>query len=279
MWHRRTPEGREWLRALPRLAAECAERWELSLGPPFPAALASLAMPVTTASGAAAVLKIQFPDTESEHEGAALRCWDGDGAVQLLDEDTSRRALLIERCVPGNPLSTEAPDAAIGVVVDLLPRLWRPAGPPFRSIAEEAARWRARLADRWEAAGKPFGRQLVDAALELLAELPASQGEEVLVDLDLHGDNVLRARRRPWLVIDPKPVLGERELSLAPLIRSDELGAGPEHLRRRVARLTSELGLDRGRAVGWTIAQTVAWNAGGGRPEHLAALEWLAALR
>jgi streptomycin 6-kinase len=52
--------------------------------------------------------------------------------------------------------------------------------------------------------------------------LSSTQGERVLLHQDLHGDNVLGARREPWLAIDPKPLLGERELSLTPIIRSYE---------------------------------------------------------
>ena len=66
-------------------------------------------------------------------------------------------------------------------------------------------------------------------------------------------------------MIDPKPVLGERELALAPLIRSVELGAGPEAAVGRLDRLTRELGLDRERARRWAIAQTIAWSVGSDR--------------
>jgi streptomycin 6-kinase len=43
----------------------------------------------------------------------------------------------------------------------------------------------------------------------------------------------------------------------------------------RLDRLTAELGLDRDRARGWTIGQTVAWAVGGGPPEHVEAARWL----
>jgi streptomycin 6-kinase len=32
----------------------------------------------------------------------------------------------------------------------------------------------------------------------------------VLLATDLHAGNVLQAQRRPWLVIDPKPFVGDR---------------------------------------------------------------------
>jgi streptomycin 6-kinase len=71
---------------------------------------------------------------------------------------------------------------------------------------------------------------------------------------------VLAAQREPWLVIDPKPLAGEREFSLAPIIRSFELGDSQKDVIYRLDRLSSELQLDRDRARRWTIAQTVAWS-------------------
>ena len=40
--------------------------------------------------GGAAVLKVNFPEPESEHEADALAHWDGRGAVRLLDRDDRR---------------------------------------------------------------------------------------------------------------------------------------------------------------------------------------------
>jgi streptomycin 6-kinase len=278
-WLRDRDAGRAWLADLPGLVECCARQWGLTLDEPFPYAFASLALPAVTAGGAPVVLKMQFPHEESALEGEALRRWNGDGAIKLLDEDGSRRALLLERCVPGTSLAGCAPDDALDVILGLLPRLWLPVGPPFRSASDEAARWSASLAHRWEAGGRRFSERVLELALELLSTLPGTQSEQVLIHQDLHGDNILRSEREPWLVIDPKPLAGERELGLAPLVRSVELGAGRQQMERRLERLVGELGLDRGRVVGWTLAQTVAWDASrGGHPEHVEMVGWLCEL-
>ena len=270
-------EGAAWLRALPDLIRESAERWSLRVGPPYPYANASLVVQATAVNGRDCVLKLQFPDRESEHEAEALAVWGGEGAVQLLAHDQERHALLLERCVPGTPLSSLDPESALDVAVGLLPRLWKPAGAPFRGLREEAAWWRADLAHKWERAGRPFERYLLDAALEALRDLPGTQGEQVLVHQDLHADNVLRAEREPWLVIDPKPLTGEREFGVAPLVRGGELGHSRGDLRHRLARLTGELGLDRERVRAWTLAQTIAWAFEGDRvlPHAVDCARWL----
>jgi len=86
--------------------------------------------------------------------------------------------------------------------------------------------------------------------MRTLRELPASQGEQVLLHQDLHTDNVLAAQREAWLVIDPKPLVGERELSVAPIVRDYVLGHSREGVVHRLDRLCEELELDRERALG-----------------------------
>ena len=235
-----------------------------------------LVAPGLTADGQEVVLKVQDPHRESAHEAAALQLWDGDGAVRLIDHEPEEYALLLERCVPGTPLSAAGPEAAFDVFVELLPRLWKPAGSPFGSLAAEAVWWADSLEETWERFGRPFERTLLDAALDALQELPRTQGEQVLLHQDLHGDNVLAAQREPWLAIDPKPLAGEREFGIAPIVRSSELGHSRGEVLERFDRLTSELDLDRDRARGWTIAQTIAWAFNGRHHRgHAEVARWL----
>lgn len=251
----------------------------MELGEPFLHAYASLALPAKLDDGRHAVLKIARPHRESEYEADALARWQGDGAVRLLAHDRERSALLIERCFPGTSLAERRADEALDVIAGLLPRLWLPAGEPFRLLTEEAERWAAHLPERWEEANRPFEQELLEAALEALHELAPTQGDAVLVNQDLHADNVLRAEREPWLLIDPKPLVGEREFGLAPVIRGSELGHSERDVRHRLDRLTTELGLDRERARGWALAQTVAWAWDNDKvmPRHIETARWLSA--
>ena len=276
-WANESEVGRAWLERLPRLLDECVEQWSLRIGEPFPSAWLSLALPAQLADGGDAVLKICFPHHESEHEAEALAHWAGNGAIRLLAHDRTRWALLIERCRPGTPLSELEADAAIAVFVDLLPRLWVPADEPFLALADEAASWASYLPATWERAGQPFERALLDAAIGALRELAPTQRERVLLHQDLHADNVLRAQREPWLAIDPKPLVGEREFGIAPVVRGSELGHSERDVRHRLDRLTRELDLDRERAAGWALAQTLAWACENDRalPEHVEAAWWL----
>src|SRR2546428_3304193 len=152
-WLKKSAAGAQWLSSLTDRVNACVEKWDLRLGSPFTTAYTSLTIPARLPDGADVVLKVPFPDRESEHEALALSWGGGDGAV-----------------------------------------------------------------------------------------------------------TVLRARREPWLAIDPKPLAGEREFGLAPIVRSFEFGASRRDVRHRLDRLSSELGLDRERSRLWCLAQTVAWS-------------------
>jgi streptomycin 6-kinase len=248
-----------WLERVPDLVAECVEEWRLQLGDPYEAGAAGYAVRAELPDGGPAVLKLIYPHRESEHEADSLALWNGHGAVKLLERDDGRSAMLLERCEPGTTLAAAGADVALEVLIGLLPRLWVEAGEPFHTLEDEAAWWIEYLPEQWERSGRAVERRLVDFALDALRSLSASQGEQMLLHQDLHGDNVLASEREPWLVIDPKPLIGEREFAVAPIVRSAELGQSKRDALYRLDRLTSDLGLDRERARGWTIGQTMAW--------------------
>lgn len=265
-----------WLERVPDLVSECVDEWELRLGEPYVAGAAGYTLRADLRDGTPAVLKVIYPHREAEHEAEALRVWDGDGAVRLLAYDEERWAMLLERCEPGTVLAETEPQQALGVFIAVLPRLWKTAGAPFRPLADEASWWIDYLPDEWERAGKPFERRLLDETIDRLRALIDTQGNQVLLHQDLHGDNILAAEREPWLVIDPKPLLGEREFAVAPIVRDPELGHSRKDVLYRLDRLTSELGLDRDRARDWTIGQTIAWSLDTSYlPKHVETVRWL----
>ncbi len=259
-WRREQPDGAEWLERLPAIVAECAERWSLELEPPFEPARVSLVVPAGDV-----VLKVNFPDEESQYEADALAHF-GDGSVELVAHAPDLRALLIERCRPGTTLWQVSDDAqATGIAATVLASLWRapPSEHPFRLLEGEALKWIDELPADWEALGRPFEQALLDEAVAALRDLGPTQGDAVVLHQDFHGGNVLHAERRQWLAIDPKPLAGEREFDAASLLRDRrwELGrpGADTRIRRRLDLLAAELGLDRERMRLWGIAHALAW--------------------
>jgi streptomycin 6-kinase len=199
-----------------------------------------------------AVLKVNFPDEESEHDAEALDRWNGVGAARLLDRDDELRALLVERLRPGTQLWTLPDDEATELAAGVLEQLWVPAGEPFRRLEDVAAHWAQELP------ASSMDRGLVDEAVTFLREAGPTQRESVLMHQDFHGGNVLLSDRG-WLAIDAKPLVGEREFDVASLIR-DRRPTTKAAMERRLDYLVDRLDLDRERTRGWAIAHALAWN-------------------
>jgi streptomycin 6-kinase len=274
-WMRRHPETTAWLDAIPDVLARVCAAWDLRVdGPPYDGGMVSYVIPVVDAESTPLVLKLQWPHDESRHEAAALAAWGGDGAARLHRWDPDHHALLIERCTPGTRLTRATLDEAIDAYADVIPRLAVPVATdhPFTTLADEAAGWAGSIEHEWRTKGEPFEPSLLDHVAHLLATLPGAQGPQVLIHQDMHADNVLRAERQPWLVVDPKPLVGEVEFMVGGILRSFDVTATPGEPMRafdglhdrasvlhRFEGLTSRLDVDRDRARDWAVAHCIAW--------------------
>ncbi len=255
---RGTPASRAWLEQLPNAIRELQGRWSLVLDAPIDGneVSCSWVAPATRSDGTRAILKLGMPHMEGEHEIEALRFWDGDPTVRLLAADEDRNAMLLERCEPGTVLRhLPEPDQDV-VVAGLLRRLWRmpPEPHPFRSLATMTVHWANETredAARWPDAG------LVQEGLRLFEELPRTARTNVLLATDLHAGNVLRAQRAPWLVIDPKPFVGDPAYDATQHLLNCEarLRADPGATIRRFADL---LEVDDERVRLWMFARLAA---------------------
>jgi streptomycin 6-kinase len=204
-----TPERRAWLGSLSSVISELRERWSLSIEDPFcDEASCAWVAPAIRDDGSHAVLKLGMPHMEAEHELHGLRFWNGDPSVFVLEADEKLNAMLLERCLPGTVLRQLPELEQDAIIANLLRRLWRrpPEPHPFRPLAAMMDYWtnETRTAQgRWPDAG------LVNEGLQLFGELSRPSSDDVLLATDLHAGNVLRAQREPWLVIDPKPFVGD----------------------------------------------------------------------
>jgi streptomycin 6-kinase len=256
------PERVEWLAGLPRIVDGLARRWSLTVGAPFqPGGQVSWVAPARDAAGREVVLKVGWTHDEGVHEADGLRVWHGRGAVRVHDVhvDGPTSALLLERCLPGTTLkSAHAGPEQDEVVAELLRQLWRepPAGHPFRPLAQMCAWWADESEARLAAEPGALDPGLARAGLELFRGLPQEGVAPRLLATDLHADNVLAAQRQPWLVIDPKPYVGDPAYDVLQHLLNcrDRLVADPGALARRMAELA---GLDAERVALWLFARTV----------------------
>lgn len=257
----RGPGWRTWVDALPRLMGDHLSSWALTVDGPLGHGHCSVVAPVRTADSVPAVLKIGYPDAESEHEHLALRRWAGNGAVRLLRADPHRRALLLER-LAATDLTEHWDIEACEVVGGLYRRLHVPAMPQLRSLGSCVEQWTAELTALPRSA--PIPRRLVEQAATLGRELAPGPPSRVLHG-DLHysnvlAGNVLAAEREPWLAIDPKPINGDPHYELAPMLwnRWDELAGDIRGgVRRRFYTLVEAAEFDEDRARAWVVVRMV----------------------
>ena len=215
--------------------------------------------PVRMASGDEAVLKVGWPHFEAEHELEGLQLWQGDGAVQVFAGEVFQGsvALLLERCKPGTSLGPLPMEEQDEVIAGLLLRLWRepPPGHPFRPLAEMCDQWPGSYERRaTEGSAAVLDPGLAREALAVFRSL-AQSGNTVLVT-DLHAGNVLAAEREPWLMIDPKPYVGDPAYDVLQhmLNCKGRLRSDPAGLARRMANLAR---LDEDRVLLWLFARAV----------------------
>ncbi|HYN82915.1 MAG TPA: aminoglycoside phosphotransferase family protein [Gemmatimonadaceae bacterium] len=254
----RSPVRATWLDVIPRVIGELTTRWSLKIAPPFEGDDVSCAWvaPATRRDGTSVVLKLGMPHFEGEQEIAGLRLLKGYPTVHLLEADENLNAMLLERCIPGTSLRALAEPEQDVIIAGLLRRFWRP--PPsnstFGHLSEMLTHWSEetrRNEARWHDAG------LVRAGLRTFEEMGVAAASDVLLVTDLHAGNVLRAEREPWLVIDPKPFVGDRAYDATQHLLNcrERLRSRPDETIKSVADL---LEVDHERVWRWTFARLAA---------------------
>jgi streptomycin 6-kinase len=222
------PAGRRWLRDLPDVVKDLAERWDLRLGPAFRGGTASYVAAATDASGRACVLKVAMPLDINEVEAFARsvlvhQLAEGRGCAELLCHDEAVPAMLLERLGPnlhelGLPLSQ-----VLSTIAATLRAFWRPVADTcdLRTGADQAA-W---LADyvtlMWDQLGRPCRRDVIDRAVAFCDERAAAfdPSDAVLVHGDAHGWNTLEATGSDFKFVDPEGLRSSPAHDLAVAMR------------------------------------------------------------
>jgi streptomycin 6-kinase len=253
-------KGLDWLDTLPSLLDEFSQRWSLTLLPPFEPFSYNYIVPAITAEGRDAVLKTGFPNPELLTEIYALRHYAGQGSVQLLESNTEKQIMLLERIRPGeNLFDSDDDQQSTLIAAQLMQQLWKP-------VAEEqlfptTTHWMRNLFDL-QPQTTPVDNSLIDIAQQLTKALLVSEANFVLLHGDLHHWNILSAERQPWLAIDPKGIVGEPIFDISALLRNpvSRIISMPDFAdttRLRLNILAEVLGFEKKYMLQWSLAQAV----------------------
>jgi streptomycin 6-kinase len=270
--------GRAWIESLPATVEDLCARWGLSVdGEPMHGYLGLIVPALRSAERC--VLKISWADESTAHETAALAAWNGRGAVRLLEADPLHRAMLLERLDSSRHLADLPIGEAIRVAAGLIRRLSVPGPAGLPRLPDVARDLAESIPARWESLGRPIPARLIDAASGRCRALGPAAGD-LLVNWDLHYENVLAGEREPWLAIDPKALVGDPEYGIAQLLwtRLGDIEASGG-LDRHFSALVAGADLDPALARGWTLVRCVdylLWALGIGLTEDPVTCERIA---
>lgn len=272
--------GREWIARLPSLLDAWAERWDLRIDAPYALSYNYVA-PATRSDGTRVVLKAGVPRDDIAHEFAALRHWDGDGAVHVYESDIDAGVALLELIEPGEPILSLDDDAATQIAAGLVRRLAAHPVPTEHAFPTVADWGRAfpELRARHDGTSGSLPADIFARGEALYADLAASQAAPILLHGDLHHWNILSAEREPWLVIDPHGVIGEPAFEVGAWMRNPVRHARIHRseaevramLDRRLHIFAETLDLDRQRLRDWSIAiacLSAAWSDESDHTDH-----------
>ncbi len=253
-------EGREWLDHLPDILERCRQKWGLDEGTACPNLSINYIEFTRTKDGLPVALKVGVPNDELLSEMAALRHFDGRGAVRILDSDLELSAFIMQRIHPGTMLwETGGNHEQTRIAASLMLQLHRPLPanhgfPAFSEWLERSFAFTRTQGDAHELMPRELLKQ-VEAAFR---EIDSEKNEDVLLHGDLHHENILLDAQAGWTVIDPKGVCGAGALEVGRYIQNQLPGDGWEDLiRERVVIFEEVLNLSRRHVLNGALVDCV----------------------
>ncbi len=188
------------------------EKWSLQ-SPKLLAQTATSNVFTVYLDGEMVVLKLLTPlGVADEQEGAAaLRYFDGHGAVRLLAADSD--AHLLEYAGDNN-LATMVrrgdDEQATHITAQVLNRLHSTYNGPQPKDLKPLQRWFQGLFQRAARDREADTRSLYVEAAEVVEHLLSTAHDETVLHGDIHHENIRLHPTRGWLAYDPKGLWGER---------------------------------------------------------------------
>jgi streptomycin 6-kinase len=201
--------GDEWFANLPTEIAELERQWNIRVGDPFPGIEYNFVAEAANDNGRPLVIKIAppFETVEIYSEAKFLRLSGGNGVVNLIAEDRERKAILIERALPGKALHEafeSSPIECLKPAIDLLESIVQPPPDDMTDVVRLDT-WFNNFRRHKETS---FSRDKAERAFEIYERLSKQSDKRFYIHGDYHPGNIVTARREPFLAIDPKGIVG-----------------------------------------------------------------------
>ncbi len=259
--------GEAWFDRLPQIINELESEWSISVRQPFPGIEYNFVAPAITNSGEDVVLKIAppFELTEIHGEAKYLSCRHGHGAVKLLAEDRERKAILLERAIPGRALHEEFSSSPLDCIEPAISVLKRNLLPAPSDMADVPT-----LDDWFENFRRysetDFPKRMAEKAFEIYERLSANREKTYYIHGDYHLGNIVTAEREEFLAIDPKGIVGHVGYDIAVFLINLERWQRETHdlesiLDTAIRRFAEAFDLSEREVREWVFAHMVigAW--------------------
>jgi len=254
-------KGRQWLESLPNIVNQLAHKWSLTNLKPLENLSYNYVLQAYCSDVIPVILKIGLEPSEIEQEEKALRFYQGQGCVNLLESDFDKGALLLESIKPGLTLKTLFPHhdtRAIAHSVKVMKQLH--AVPVMHSFGFPTLD--KHLESLFKVSQNALPKRELKKAQTLARILLCSQATPVLLHSDLHHENILFHETKGWLAIDPRGVVGEPAFEVGTFIYNpipDLLAQNNASsiIATRLNLFAQLLEIDLQRLKDWAYVQTV----------------------
>ncbi|KAA0546865.1 phosphotransferase [Bacillus sp. BGMRC 2118] len=258
-------KGKQWIHELSHLMERIEKKYAITFTttPSFKLSY-NYVVPAVTSEGKKVVVKMSVPNIELEREAEWLKDNQSEQVVKMLDYDQKEGYLLLEQLYPGVSLSHINDDTkAVDIAATLMKSIRKEprAGHSYSSIGDWV-KGLERIRENFHGKTVSINCELVDLAEERFHYLLSTMEQSVLLHGDLHQDNILLSHTG-WKMIDPKGVIGEREVEVIPFLRNNlwKHERPKSVLENRVNHFCHLLGLHRERILLWGFSLSIlsAW--------------------
>ena len=251
--------GKQWLQNLPQIIKRLSQHWHLSNLNQIKKLNYNYVALAIQRNNVPVVLKISCDKQLIQNEYNALRHFNGQGSVRVLDTHMKFNSLLLEQANPGNTLKDRYINNiqhTIKIYSDIVKQISTCPTPSesFPHMKEWCA-----VIDNLD--NKIIKQNHIDKAKELKEYLLSSTEAEYLCHGDLHLENIIQQNEQ-WISIDPKGILGELAFEAAGFDLIDKSDwDNPDDistiLTTRASLLAKNLDLDQNRLLSWVYLRAL----------------------
>lgn len=243
--------GVKWLEELEHLIHNLEVMWDVQVKYVLNGGSHAFIGCAVDSSGKECILKIELPDYSEAvfYQGAAMLARaNGKGYCRLLNVDTSKRAVLLEKLGQPLRLSGKSAEEQMRIICSALLETWSIplTGDEADAVSSNYEWFRTFLPSAWKQEGEPCLPDVIDKALGYVSWLEERTNPKnyVWVHGDAHNNNMLNVPgTQTYKFIDPDGRFFEKSYDVGVLMREwpEEYAPNPLQKGKERSRLLSDL--------------------------------------